>query len=79
MKKIKLKDVLIIIWVISFTICATIYSAYLISVVYKLSIDSVGLNIGLVITVVIGCIFIALIVLCVICAIKVIQCILFYK
>lgn len=79
MKKIKLKDALYLICAIIYTISVTIYDISQIPVVYETSINRFGLNIGLIITVVVGCILIALIVLCVTCLIKLIKCIFFYE
>lgn len=79
MKKIDPKDVLFIIFAIVFTICVTINNIYLIPFVCELSIGSFGLNIGSIITVVVGCILIALIVACIIAVIQLIKCIFFYE
>lgn len=79
MKKIDPKDVLFIIFAIVFTICVTINNIYLIPFVCKLSIGSFGLNIGSIITVVVGCILIALIVACIIAVIQLIKYIFFYE
>ena len=77
MKKIDPIDVLFTIFAIVFAICVTINNVYLIPFVCKLSIGSFGLNIGSIITVVVGCILISLIVACVIAVIQLIKCIYF--
>lgn len=79
MKKLNLKDALFLIFAIVFTIRVTIKNISLIPVACELSIDHFGLNIESFITVVTVCILILLTVICVISAIKVIQCIFFYK
>lgn len=79
MKKINLKDVIFLIFAIVFTIRVTIKNISLIQVACELSIDHFGLNIESFTTVVIVCILILLTVICFISAIKVIQCIFFYK
>ena len=75
MKKINPVDVLFIIFAIVFTICVAINNVYLIPFVCKLSIGSFGLNIGSIITAVVGCILISLIVACIIAMIQLIKCI----
>ena len=77
--KIKLKNVLFLIGAIIFAICLTIMTLCLISVVCELCIDSFGLNIWSIITVVVGCICISPIVIRIIATIQTIKCILFYK
>lgn len=79
MKKIKLKDVLFIIFTIVFIICTMINNVYRIPVIFELCIDRFGLNIGSIITVVDAYICILLTAICIISAIKVIQCIFFHK
>lgn len=79
MKKIKLKDIIFLIESIIFTVYVTIYNVSMIPTVCEVSIDRFGVNIGSLITIVVGCILISLIVVCVICITKVIQCIFFYK
>ena len=77
MKKIDPIDVLFIIFGIAFTICVAINNVYMIPFVCKLSIGSFGLNIGSIITVVVGYILISLIVACIIAVIQLIKCIYF--
>lgn len=77
MKKIDPIDILFIIFGIAFTICVAINNVYLIPFVCELSIGSFGLNIGSIITVVVGYILISLIVACVIAVIQLIKCIYF--
>lgn len=79
MKKINLKDVLILIGSIIYIICVTILSLYLITVICEVSIDHFGLNIGSIITVVVGYILISLIVVCVIAIREIIRYIFFHK
>ena len=77
MKKIDPVDVLFIIFGIAFTICVAINNVYMIPFVCELSIGSFGLNIGSIITVVVGYILISLIVACVIAVFQLIKCIYF--
>ena len=71
--KIKLEDVKILIGTIFFIICLTIMSLYLIPIICEVSIDHFGLNIGSIITVVVGYILISLILVCVIALREIIQ------
>ena len=71
--KIKLEDVKILIGTIIFIICLTIMSLYLIPIICEVSIDHFGLNIGSIITVVVGYILISLILVCVIALREIIQ------
>ena len=71
--KIKLEDVKILIGTIFFIICLTIMSLYLIPIICEVSIDHFGLNIGSIITVVVGYILISLISVCVIAFREIIQ------
>ena len=71
--KIKLEDVIILIGAIIFIICLTIMSLYLIPIICEVSIDFFGLNIGSIITVVVGYILISLIEVCVIAFIEIIR------
>ena len=71
--KIKLEDVKILIGTIFFIICLTIMSLYLIPIICEVSIDHFGLNIGSIITVVVGYILISLISVCVIALREIIQ------
>ena len=77
--KNKFENVIILIGSIVFTICVAINNVYLIPFVCKLSIGSFGLNIGSIITAVVGCILISLIVACIIVMIQLIKCIFFDK
>ena len=79
MKKINPIDVLFIIFGIAFTICVAINNVYMIPFVCELSIGSFGLNIGSIITAVVGYILISLIVACIIAMIQLIKCIFFDK
>ena len=71
--KNKLENAIILIWVIIFIICLTIMSLYLIPIICEVSIDHFGLNIGSIITVVVGYILISLILVCVIALREIIQ------
>ena len=71
--KIKLEDVKILIGTIFFIICLTIMSLYLIPIICEVSIDHFGLNIGSIITVVVGYILISLILVCIIAFREIIQ------
>ena len=64
--KIKLENVIIFILSIIFIICLTIMSLYMIPIICEVSIDYFGLNIGSIITVIVGYILISMIVICVI-------------
>lgn len=79
MKKINLEDVLILIGSIIYIICVTIMSLDLITVICEVSIDYFGLNIGSIITAVVGYILISLIVICVIAIREIIRYIFFHK
>lgn len=71
--KNKLENAIILIGAIIFIVCLTIMSLYLIPVICEVSIDHFGLNIGSIITVVVGYILISLIVVCVIAIREIIQ------
>lgn len=71
--KNKFENVIILIGAIIFIVCLTIMSLYLIPVICEVSIDHFGLNIGSIITVVVGYILISLIVVCVIAIREIIQ------
>ena len=71
--KIELEDVIILIETSICIICLTIMSLYLIPIICEVSIDHFGLNIGSIITVVVGYILISLIVVCVIAIREIIQ------
>ena len=71
--KNKLENAIILIGAIIFIICLTIMSLYLIPVICEVSIDYLGLNIGSIITVVVGYILISLIGVCVIAIREIIQ------
>ena len=64
--KIKLENVIILIGAIIFMICLTIMTLCLIPIICEVSIDYLGLNIGSIITVIVGYILISMIVICVI-------------
>lgn len=71
--KNKFENAIILIGAIIFIVCLTIMSLYLIPVICEVSIDHLGLNIGSIITVVVGYILISLIVVCVIAFREIIQ------
>ena len=71
--KNKFENAIILIGAIIFIICLTIMSLYLIPVICEVSIDYLGLNIGSIITVVVGYILISLIGVCVIAIREIIQ------
>lgn len=75
--KIKLENVIILIGAIIFITCLTIMTLYLIPVLCEVFIDHFGLNIGSIITVVVGYILISLIVVCVIAIREIIRYIFF--
>ena len=64
--KNKLENAIILILAIIFIVCLTIMSLYMIPIICEVSIDYFGLNIGSIITVVVGYIFISLILVCII-------------
>lgn len=71
--KNKFENAIILIGSIIFITCLTIMSLYLIPVICEVSIDYLGLNIGSIITVVVGYILISLIGVCVIAIREIIQ------
>ena len=71
--KIKLENVIILILSIIFITCLTIMSLYMIPIICEVSIDYFGLNIGSIITVIVGYILISLILVCVIAFREIIQ------
>ena len=71
--KNKLENAIILIFAIIFIICLTIMSLYMIPIICEVSIDYFGLNIGSIITVIVGYILISLILVCVIAFREIIQ------
>ena len=64
--KNKFENAIILIGSIIFIICLTIMALCLIPIICEVSIDHLGLNIGSIITVIVGYVLISMIVICVI-------------
>ena len=71
--KNKFENVIILIGSIIFITCLTIMAFCLIPIICEVSIDHFGLNIGSIITVIVGYVLISMIVVCVIAIREIIQ------